>query len=61
MHTVLILTNLDIADGDAASVVVDTPAVLLDTIDTIGIGADIVDVHDHHAIVGVDVYLVGVV
>ena len=57
----LILTDLDIADGDASTVVVDAPAILLDAIDAVGIGTDIIDIHDHYAVVCVDVNLVVVV
>ena len=51
----------DIADGDAAAVVVDAPAVLLDAIDALGVADIVVDIHDEHGVVGVDVNLIGVV
>ena len=51
----------DIADGDGAAVVVDAPEVLLDAVDALGVADIIINIHDHDGVVGIDVYLVGVV
>ena len=55
------LPNLHITDGNRASIVVDTPTVLLDTVDALGVGADIINVERQHTVVSVDVDMVGVV
>ena len=41
----LLLTDFYIGDGDGATVVIDAPAVLLDTIDALRVGTYIVDIH----------------
>ena len=41
---------LDITDGNRSTIVVDAPAVLLDTIDALGVRAYIIDVH-HHSLI----------
>lgn len=62
-NILLILTDLQVADLHAGTIeAIDTPAVLLNTIDAVGIAADIIDVHYTDAVVGVDsdvVHIVG--
>ena len=41
---------LDITDGNRSTIVVDAPAVLLDTIDALGVREYIIDVH-HHSLI----------
>ena len=53
------MAYLYIADGDAAAVVVDAPAVLLDAVDAIGVADIVIYIHDHHTVVGEDVDMVG--
>ena len=59
----LILTDLQIANLDVGAIIaIDTPTVLLNTIDAVGIAADIIDVHHTDTVVGVDsdvVHIVG--
>ena len=50
----LVLANLQIANGDVTTIVIDTPAVLLDAIDAVGIANGIVDIHHADTIVGID-------
>ena len=57
----LLLTNLYVADGNGAAIVVDAPAILLDAVDTLGIGTDIVNVKRQDGVVGVDIYVVSVI
>ena len=52
---------LNIADSDGTTVVVDAPAVLLDTVDTLGVADNVIDVHDEYGVVGIDVDVVLVV
>ena len=40
----LLLSNFHVADSDGTAIVVDAPAVFLDAVDALCIGADIVDV-----------------
>ena len=61
MNEKLILVYFNIANGDTTAVVVNTPAVLLDTINAVCIGADIVDVHYHHRVIGIDIDIVNIV
>ena len=52
----------EVANLDVATVVVDAPAVLLNTVDAVGVSVGVVDVHHHDGVVGVDVdaiYIVG--
>ena len=58
---ILLLTDFHVADGNGAAIIVDAPAVLLDAVDALGVGTDIVDVHHQYTVVGVDVDVVGVV
>ena len=60
-NNLLLLTNLQVANGDVTTIVVDAPAVLLDAIDAVGAADDVVDVHDEDTIVGIDVDVVLVV
>ena len=55
------LTYLNIANCDRTAVVVDAPAVFLDAVDALGVGAYIVDVKCQDAVICVDVDVVGVV
>ena len=47
-NVALLLADLNIADGDGATIVVDAPAVLLDAVDALRVADDVVDVHDEH-------------
>ena len=60
-NVALLLADLNIADGDGATVVVDAPAVLLDAVDALRVADDVVDVHDEHRVVGVDVDVIDIV
>ena len=42
-NNLLLLTNLQVANGDVTTIVVDAPAVLLDAIDAVGAADDVVD------------------
>ena len=55
------LTYFYVADSDRTAVVVDAPAVLLDAVDALGVGADVIDVERQDAVVGIDVDVVDVV
>ena len=57
----LLLAYLDVANGNRSAVVVYTPAVLLDSVDTLGVGTNIIDVHHNNRIVGVDVDVIDIV
>ena len=57
----LLLTHFYVADGDGSAVIVDAPTVLLDAIDALSIGANVVDVHRQNGVVSIDVDVVGVV
>jgi hypothetical protein len=56
-----LLTDFHVRDCNRASIVVDTPAILLDAVDTLGIGADIVNIHGQNRVVGIDVNIVDIV
>lgn len=50
----LILTDLQIANLDVGAIIaIDTPTVLLNAIDAVGIAANIIDVHHTDTVVGV--------
>ena len=53
--------ELDIFDGHLTLVAVDRPTVTLDTVDTVGVGDRSVNIHHEDGVVGIDVYLVGLV
>lgn len=59
----LILTDLQIANLDIGAIIaIDTPTVLLNAIDTVGIAANIIDVHHTDTVVCVNgdvVHIVG--
>ena len=55
------LTDFHIAYSNGTTVVVDAPAILLDAVDTLGISADIIDVHGQNGVVGIDVDVVYIV
>ena len=55
------LTYFYIANCNRTTVVVDAPAVFLDAVDALGVGAYIVDVKCKDAVICVDVDVVGVV
>ena len=57
----LVLANLQVANCDVSTIVVDTPAVLLDAIDAVGITANIIDVHHADAVVGIDSDMINIV
>ena len=57
----LVLANLQVANCDVSTIVVDTPAVLLDAIDAVGIANGIVDIHHADTIVGVDGNIIHVI
>ena len=50
----LIPAHGKIADGDAATIVVDAPAVLLYSVDAVGVTAHVVDIHHGDAVVRAD-------
>ena len=53
----LILTDLQIANLDVGAIIaIDTPTVLLNAIDAVGIAANIIDVHHTDTVVGVDAH-----
>lgn len=57
----LILFELDIGYFDFVAVVVDRPAVTGDTIDAIGVGETIVDIHHEHRVIGIDIDMVDII
>lgn len=57
----LLLANFHITDSDRTTVVVDTPAIFLDTVDALCVADITIDIHYQHRIISVDVYIVGVV
>jgi len=55
------LAHFNIANGNRTTITVDTPAVLLDTVNTISIVTYIVDVHYTYAVVRINRYIVSVI
>ena len=59
--TVSLLAYGQIADSDRTAIVVDAPTVLLDAIDALGIGTDIIDVEHKYGVVGIDIDMIRIV
>ena len=57
----LLLADFHITNSNGTTVVIDTPAILLYAIDTLGVGTYIVDVGHDNRVVSVNVDVVGVV
>ena len=57
----LIGRHLDVAHADGATITVDGPAVFLDAVDALCVGADIVDIERQNRVVGIDVDVVDIV
>ena len=57
----LIVSDPDAADSDVAAVAVDGPAVLLRTIDAVGIGKDIVHIDGTYRVVSAYCHMIDIV
>ena len=57
----LLTTYLYVGNCDRATVVIDAPAVLLDTIDTLCVCTYIVDIHGKNRIIGINIDVIHIV